>query len=199
MFANRYTALVDACVLVSAPKRDLILTLAHAEMFRFRWTGRIMGETEVALTAIFTERAANSIDGRNRARRACESMCEAFPEAMIEGDFSAVPAYDGIPDIDDHHIVHAAILGKASMIVTDNLRHFPEAVLTQHDIEVRSADTFIADAIDLDRIRAAEAVKALRARLLHPAISAHDLLDRWEQHHGLLQTVSLLRDYQGLI
>ena len=34
MFANRYTALVDACTLVSAPRRDLLLTLAEAEFFR---------------------------------------------------------------------------------------------------------------------------------------------------------------------
>jgi hypothetical protein len=36
MFANRYTALIDACVLVSAPRRDLLLTLAEAEFFRVR-------------------------------------------------------------------------------------------------------------------------------------------------------------------
>jgi hypothetical protein len=85
------------------------------------------------------------------------------------------------------------------MIVTDNLKHFPEDALRPHDIEVRSADAFIADAIDLDRIRAAEAVKALRARLINPTVTAQDLLDRWEQHHGLVETVRLLRDYQGLI
>ncbi|HRJ01108.1 MAG TPA: PIN domain-containing protein [Hyphomonas sp.] len=199
MFANRYTALIDACVLVSAAKRDLILSLAHAEMFRFRWTDRIMAETETALTAIFSERLGSQKDAASRATHSCKAMCEAFPEAMIEGNFSDVPAYDGVPDKNDHHIIHAAVLGKASMIVTDNLKHFPEDALRPHDIEVRSADAFIADAIDLDRIRAAEAVKALRARLINPTVTAQDLLDRWEQHHGLVETVRLLRDYQGLI
>lgn len=199
MFANRYTALIDACVLVSAAKRDLILSLAHAEMFRLRWTERIMAETETALTAIFTERTGSRTVGANRARRSCEAMCEAFPEAMIEGSFSSVPVYDSIPDQNDHDIIHAAIQGKASMIVTDNLKHFPDEALRPHDIEVRSADAFIADTVHLDRIRAAEAVKALRARLINPAVSAQDLLDRWEQHRGLVETVRLLRDFQGLI
>jgi hypothetical protein len=148
---------------------------------------------------MFSERLGSQTDGAGRAKRSCEAMCEAFPEAMIEGNFSEVPAYDGVTDQNDHHIIHAAILGKASMIVTDNLKHFPEDALRPHDIEVRSADAFIADAIDLDRIRAAEAVKALRARLINPTVTAQDLLDRWEQHHGLVETVRLLRDYQGLI
>ncbi|MFZ2994826.1 hypothetical protein [Sphingobium sp.] len=54
MFANRYTALVDACTLVSALRRDLLLTLADAEFVRVRWSQRILDETRSALDKIFT-------------------------------------------------------------------------------------------------------------------------------------------------
>ncbi len=36
MFANRYTALVDACSLASVMRRNLLLSLAEAEFFRLR-------------------------------------------------------------------------------------------------------------------------------------------------------------------
>lgn len=199
MFANRYTAVVDACVLVSAPKRDLILTLARAEMFRFRWTKRIMTETQAALSKMFEERIGDREQAQERSTASCDAMQEAFPEAMIYGDFSEVPKYEFAPDIDDHHIIHAAILCKASMIVTDNIKDFPQTPLEPYELEVKTADEFIADAIDLDRVRTAEAVKGLRARLSNPPISAKELLDKWEQSHGLLQTVGLLREYEGLI
>lgn len=64
MFANRYTALVDACTLVSAPRRDLLLTLADAEFFRVRWSQRILDETRSALDKIFIERKIESASDR---------------------------------------------------------------------------------------------------------------------------------------
>lgn len=38
VFANRYTAFVDACSLVGVLKRNLLLTLAEAGFFRIRWS-----------------------------------------------------------------------------------------------------------------------------------------------------------------
>lgn len=66
MFANRCTALVDACTLVSALRRDLLLTLAEAEFFRVRWSKRILDETGAALDKIFAERGV-----RGRVREGC--------------------------------------------------------------------------------------------------------------------------------
>lgn len=199
MFANRYTALIDANVLANAPKRDLILTLARAEMYRFRWTGRILEETESALVSMFLARDFDDAAAQTRAAASIAAMVDAFPEAMIDGDFSDTPIYDGIPDPNDHHILHAAIRCQASMLVTDNVRDFPTGVLEPYAIEIATADNFIADAIDLDAVRAAEAVKGLRARLSNPPMEAETLLDIWDTRHGLSQTVSLLRPYQGLI
>lgn len=52
MFANRYTALVDACSLADALRRNLLLTLAEAEFFRLRWSENILSETERAIAEI---------------------------------------------------------------------------------------------------------------------------------------------------
>ena len=46
MFANRFTVVADACVLVPPLVRNLLLSLAEAELFRLRWSERIMDEFE---------------------------------------------------------------------------------------------------------------------------------------------------------
>lgn len=52
MFANRFTALIDACALAGALKRNLLLTLAEAEFFRLRRSETILDETESAIVAM---------------------------------------------------------------------------------------------------------------------------------------------------
>lgn len=85
MFANRYTAIVDACSLVSVWRRNLLLSLAEAEFFRLRWSQTILDETERALAKLHHLRG-NS-DGDARARKAIAAMTKAFPEAMVD-DFA---------------------------------------------------------------------------------------------------------------
>lgn len=75
MFANRYTALIDACVLVSAPRRDLLLTLAEAEFFRVRWSRNIISETQSALRNIFAERG---VEDHNPRGTCCSSDADSL-------------------------------------------------------------------------------------------------------------------------
>jgi hypothetical protein len=46
LFANRFTAFVDACTLAGALKRNLLLTLAEAQFFRVRWSAPVLDETQ---------------------------------------------------------------------------------------------------------------------------------------------------------
>ena len=56
MFANRYTAFIDACTLASALRRNLLLTLAEAEFFRVRWSVQVLDETQGAIESILTDK-----------------------------------------------------------------------------------------------------------------------------------------------
>ncbi|WP_405235104.1 hypothetical protein [Lentisalinibacter orientalis] len=56
MFANRFTAFVDACVLASALKRNLILSLAEAELYRVRWSQLAIDEPEQAIARMLVDR-----------------------------------------------------------------------------------------------------------------------------------------------
>ena len=57
MFANRFTAFVDACTLASALKRNLLLTLAEAEFYRIRWSAIVLEETQKAIEKILADSA----------------------------------------------------------------------------------------------------------------------------------------------
>ena len=192
MFANRFTALVDACTLAGALKRNLLLTLAEAEFFRLRWSVPIMDETQRAIEKILHEKGVP--DAADRARRARASMEDAFEEAMVSDFEQFLPACLGLPDPGDAHVVAAAMKTQAAMIVTDNLKDFPDAYLHALNIEVRSADAFIADTIALDPGRAVAAIRMMRERFKKPEKTAELLLLDMEAL-GLVETVDILRSH----
>lgn len=95
MFANRFTAFVDACSLASALKRNLLLSLAEAEFFRLRWSNRVLDETETAIEEILT--AKGFADAAARAERARASMEVAFEDAMVTEFDTSCPLRLGSP------------------------------------------------------------------------------------------------------
>lgn len=194
MFANRFTALVDACSLAGALNRNLLLTLAEAAFFRLRWSAPILDETERAVGGILAQKGV--ADARERATRARLAMQNAFEEAMVEGFEPYLCACGSLPDLGDAHVLAAALKTRASTIVTENLRHFPVAVLEPFDLEARSSDAFLADTIELDPGRAVAAIRRMRERLNRPERTASALLLDMEAV-GLVETVSVLRSYEA--
>lgn len=196
MFANRFTAFVDACVLAGTLKRNLLLTLAEAEFFRLRWSREVLDETEAAIAKIL--RAKGVADADERAARARRAMEQAFEESTVRDFDEFMPASRNLPDQNDAHVVAAALKTRASTIVTDNLRHFPKDRLATLNMDVRSADAFIADTIALDPGRAVAAIRTMRERLKRPDKTAVALLLDMEAD-GLIETVDTLRSYAHLL
>lgn len=192
MFANRFTALIDACSLAGTLRRNLLLSLAEAEFFRIRWSARILDETEAAIGKILDARGY--ADAADRARRARAAMEAAFEEASVGALDGMMAAAAGFPDPDDAHVLAAALKTQAAVIVTENLKDFPAGVVAPLNIDVRSADAFIADTIDLDPGRAVAAIRRMRERLRRPEKSADTLLLDMEAE-GLVQTVDVLRPH----
>lgn len=190
MFANRFTAVVDACSLAGTLRRNLLLTLAEADFFRLRWSTAILDETERAIEGILSGKGA--ADAAERAKRARASMERAFEEALVTDYEALIPACRSLPDKDDAHVLAAALKARAAMIVTENLADFPSEILTPLNLEARSADAFIADTLSLHIGRGVAAVRTLRQRLNRPAMSAEDLLLKMEAA-GLAETVDTLR------
>lgn len=192
MFANRYTAFVDACALAGALKRNLLLSLAEGGFFRLRWSTVILDETERAVERILSDRDAP--DARERAARARRAMEAAFEDAMVADFDSFLPSCAGLPDPGDAHVLAAALKTQAFTIVTYNLRHFPPAVLAPLNVEARSTDDFLADTVALDTGRAIAAIRRMRQRFARPEIGPDGLLLRMEAD-GLTRTVDLIRPH----
>ena len=70
----------------------------------------------------------------------------AFPDAMVE---NYEPLIEGLtlPDEKDRHVLAASIKTNANLIITNNLKDFPEEVLSTYSLVAKSADDFLADTI----------------------------------------------------
>ncbi|GEL42290.1 hypothetical protein MEX01_28810 [Methylorubrum extorquens] len=196
MFANRFTALVDACALAGVLKRNLLLTLAEAEFYRIRWSPRVLDETQRAIERMLVSRKHADPTGQAAEQR--RRMEAAFAEASVIGSEAFLGDCQGLPDPDDAHVVAAALQTRASVIVTDNLKHFPETILSRLSLYARSTDAFLADTITPDQGRAVAAIGKLRQRLHRPEKSAGQLLLDMEAN-GLTETVDVLRPFEKLI
>lgn len=200
MFANRYTALIDACSLLPVLQRNILLSLAEAEFFRIRWSSKIVEETHGAFIKVHGEHYGDHV--KERANLMINSMNAAFPEAMLEDDLTALISllqteYE-LPDPNDTHVIAAAIKCRADMIITENLKDFPEEVLFTFDLEAKSADAFIADTIGLAPEKAYITIRRMRERFKRPEITPEDLYFKMEKK-GLTETATILKDAIELI
>lgn len=189
--ADRFTVVIDTNVLVGALTRNIILSLAEAGIFRPRWSKKtIEDEFERAFARVYPGN-----EGVAHTQRAKIEI--AFPEATACEVPEIVEGLN-LPDPDDRHVLAAAISTKASLIVTENLRDFPEDALQGHEIEAISADDFISDCIDLAGPEAVAALRQMRERFKKPEMDADALILRIEQL-GLVQTATLLSHYKALL
>ncbi|WP_395449387.1 hypothetical protein ACHMW7_05805 [Aminobacter sp. UC22_36] len=111
MFANRYTALIDACTLADTLRRNLLLTLAEAEFFRLRWSTQVLDETQAAIEQI--RQRKGHTDAAENAARARRQMEEAFEDATILDFDTFLPMCAGLPDPKDTHVLAAALISFA--------------------------------------------------------------------------------------
>lgn len=114
-----YRAVLDTCVLVPGLQRHFLLQLATEEAFAPLWSSGTVGELDDVFARIDSTRHRADSEGY-RARLLAE-MRLAFPGAEIRAPRDGAYDYD-IDDPGDGHVAHAAILGKADAIVTDDRR-----------------------------------------------------------------------------
>lgn len=191
MFPASFTALYDACVLYPAPLRDLLLELATSEMFKARWSKQIQDEW-----------ANNLMEDRPELDRKCilrtqKLMNQAVEDCLIENYKGLIDSLE-LPDLGDRHVLAAAIRGRVDVIVTYNLRHFPEKNLDKYGIEAQHPDEFIGHIIDLQPEKVCLAVKSIRKRLRNPPQDVDDYLMSLAKQK-LPQTISFLGNRKDFI
>ena len=175
----------DACVLFPAPLRDLLLRLADAELVRARWSETILDEVFRNLV-----RVRPDLDPARLARTRT-LMRRALPDCIVEG-FEPLIGDIELPDPGDRHVVAAAKHANASLIVTSNLRDFPDEALAPLGLLAVHPDDLVLDLVEespgvVHRVLA-EQVGALK----NPPMSVADLLAALERS-GLPGSVAKLR------
>jgi len=188
---SNFTAVFDACVLYPAHLSGLLMSIALTDLFRARWSDRILTEWIESLL-----RARPDLD-RGRLERKRELMNLHVRDALVTGYEDLISALS-LPDEDDRHVLAAAIRCGADVIVTFNLKDFPEAVLNQYGLEAQHPDVFLSYQFHLAPDAVCRAVKAERNRLKNPPYSVDEYLNSLEGL-GLPETVAGLRKFADLL
>jgi len=185
---SSFTAFFDTNVLVPASTRDLLMQLATTGVFRAKWSRQVMGE----LREVLVNRQGKPAD---RVDRMMALMVEHASDPLVEG---FEPTIDGLvlPDPDDRHVLASAIHANAGVIVTCNLKHFPDAVMEPLGIEAQHPDEFVANLLDLHPATVVASVRAILKRLRNPPMTPTQLLDIYHRNE-LVHTVVELREFFG--
>jgi hypothetical protein len=179
--------LYDACVLYPAPLRDLLMRLALSDLFQARWTDEIHDEWTRNVAANRPDISPESLD------RSRKLMDIHVPDCLVTGYEALIPTLT-LPDVDDRHVLAAAIHGGAGLIVTFNLSDFPASVLGAYSIEAIHPDDFILGLWDEFPDVVLAAVRRQREGLRHPPRTAAELLGTLDQC-GLKKMASRLQPH----
>jgi len=85
-------------------------------------------------------------------------------ENCLISDYEEIIPTLKLPDPDDRHVLAAAIVGQADLIITLNLDDFPPEELEPFGIEAQHPDTFVAHLIGLDQEAVCAAIRRMRER-----------------------------------
>lgn len=113
---------LDSCVLYPMYLRDTLLCAAEAGLYRVHWSQEILDGASCNLVA-------NGQITQQQSSHLERQMMLAFPDAMVTVTPRLIPCMDN--HLGDRHVLAAALIAKAHVIVTDNLKHFPAASLEQ--------------------------------------------------------------------
>lgn len=182
---SQFTVLYDACVLYPAPLRDLLMQLALTGLFRAKWTNEIHDEW---ITSVLRDRPDLTLTQLTRTRHL---MDKHVFEALVE-DYAQRIETLTLPDPDDRHILAAAIESKSSLIVTWNVRHFPDEISKPYGIAAVTPDAFILDQIELSPQLVEQAVRRQKDSLRNPALTWPEYFQNLE-NQNLRETVVSLK------
>ncbi|KOY01528.1 PIN domain-containing protein [Pseudomonas nunensis] len=186
-----FTAVYDACVLYPAPLRDFLMWLALSGRFRARWSLEIHNEWKRNLLKNRPDLTTEQLD------RTSELMDQAIPDANVSGYEDLIQGLT-LPDMNDRHVLAAAIRCNASVIVTFNQKDFPCTSLEPFGVEAQHPDEFVDNLFDLDPAAVVGAAQRQRKQLKMPSMDVSTYLDLLSRQ-GLVRSVEALTNYRTIL
>jgi len=188
---TQFTVVYDACVLYPAALRDFLMHLAITNLFRARWTEMIHEEW---IRNVLRDRPDLTAHQLARTR---QLMDENVLDCLVTGYESLVPSLS-LPDLNDRHVLAAAIRCNANSIITFNTKDFPKESLEPFGIEAFHPDEFVLSQLCRAPSVVCSAAKRQRVNLRNPPKNVDECLNCFSQQ-GLLLTSKELRKYKNLI
>jgi hypothetical protein len=180
-----FIVIYDANVLYPNSLRDLLIRVAQAGLVQAKWTDQILDETFRNLKENRPDLDPAKLD------RTRELMNTAIRDVLVTGYESLIEVLE-LPDVDDRHVLAAAIKANAQVIVTENTNDFPPGKLASWNIEAQAADDFVLDLIDLNQQAVYAQVQRMADAWRNPPGTVEDVLSSLE-HIGLIGSVAALR------
>jgi hypothetical protein len=178
-------AVYDACVLYPNFLRDFLVRLAiHGRrqgLLRAKWTGRIHREWIRAILR-------NKPELRPKLVRTRRLMDQAVLGCRVHG-YERWERRLTLPDENDRHVLAAALVCAADVIVTFDLAHFPAEVLRPFGVAAVKPDDFVLPLMDMGIVASTAADH--RAALKNPPMSPTEYLDALDRNR-LTNTAKVL-------
>jgi hypothetical protein len=182
-------AFLDASVLYPASLRNLFMRLTLRDLFQARWSRDVHDEW---IRSVLRSRPDIAPAQLHRVR----DLMDRYAEDCLVTGYETLIGTLRLPDPDDRHVLAAAIVAGANVIVTRNLRDFPAEALAGYGIEAQHPDIFVRHLIDLAPDQVVDAIREQVAGLTRPPVSVQELLATLEKL-GLAETVTELRGLMG--
>lgn len=178
----RFIAVLDTNVVYPVIIRDILFWFAYYDLYTPKWSEHIFDEWKRVMTekGVSEEEAAQRISKAN----------SAFPDALVK-NYKGLIEHLELPDKDDRHILAAAIKTNANLIVTNNIKDFPEEYLQSFSLNAKTADDFLTDIIDLNQELAVAAFKEMVLNRTNPKQDEFEVLDLL-RNAGLKDTANYL-------
>lgn len=173
---------MDTNVIYPIDIRDLLFWFASYDLYTPKWSNHIFSEWENVMKR-------KGIPNEEIIKRISIAQ-QAFPDALVENYESLVNSLK-LPDEKDRHVLAAAIKTNANVIVTNNIKDFPNDYLSSFGLTAKTADDFLTDIIDLNNRLAVEAFRALVLNRRNPNLDEFEILNRLRKN-GLEDTANYL-------
>lgn len=178
----RFTAVLDTNVVYPVIIRDILFWFAYYELYTPKWSEQIFDEWK----RVMIEKDVSEAEADKRIAKANS----AFPDALVQ-NYKGLIDHLELPDKDDRHVLAAAIKTNANLIVTNNIKDFPEGYLQSFGLNAKTADDFLTDIIDLNQEHAVAAFKEMVLNKKEPKQDEFEVLNLL-RNAGLKDTANYL-------
>jgi PIN domain len=185
------TVVYDACVLYPAPLRDVLMRLALTDVYHARWSNQIHEEW---IRNLLLVRPDLTLEQLHRTK---ELMNSHVRDSVVTGFEHLIPSLH-LPDFGDRHVLAAAIHCGAQVILTFNLKDFPNDVLHPYGLMAQHPDDFLLHLLITHRSSVLTAMAQHRRALKNPPKTVNEYLDTLSAQ-GLSASAAFIRQWSASI